>query len=294
MRVRNRSRCTPRPRRIRRRAPSRRPSTCRRPSSTGRRARSRGGSCTSAKATRRRSGSRRPSRRSRADRRRWLSASGLAATSASLQALAAGRARALSRRRLLRHPRDGDASSSRAGEWRRRPSTWRTRRRAPRAPAEYEAHLGRVAVQPADEDRGPRGAGRDRARGGRASVGRRHVRVARAAASARARRRRRRPLDDEVSRRPQRRAGRRARRSAKRASCTRERCTSATSWAPWRRPFNSLAGAAGHPDARLPHGARTARTPWPSPARSPRPGTSRRCTTRASSRIPATPWRSGR
>ena len=66
---------------------------------------------------------------------------------------------------------------------------------------EHEARVGRDALEPAAEDRGPRRGGRDRARGGRARRGRQHVRDAGAAAAARARRRRRRAQRHEVPRR---------------------------------------------------------------------------------------------
>ena len=176
------------------------------------------------------------------------------------------------------------------------PSTWRISRasRAALRPT-TRAHLGRDAVESADEDRGPRGARRDRARApGALLVGRRHVRDAGAPAAARARRGRRPALDDEVPRRAQRRAGRRARRSGRRdeLSAKVEHVRYILGGRGVALQLVARAARAAH--ARLPDGAALRERAGGRPRARGASRPSRRSTIRGSSRIRATRSRGGR
>ncbi len=156
--------------------------------------------------------------------------------------------------------------------------------------SEHAADLGGDSVESAHEDRGPRRARVDRARGRRAADRRRNLRDAGAPAPARARRRRGAARDDEVSRRTQRRAGRRDDPPRARRRRPRRSSTSATSWAP--SPRRSTPGSCCAGCARSRAGwSGTAPTASPSRERSRRTRASRPCTIPASSPIRATRWR---
>ena len=128
-------------------------------------------------------------------------ASGMAASAAVLDGLAARRSRSRPARRLRRRPHAARRARRvrRAGGRVRRPDRHRG---DDRRDGRRGAGVGRVAEQPAARDHRYRRAGRRRPRARRAARRRRDPRHPAAPGHARPRRRLRRPLGDQVHRRP--------------------------------------------------------------------------------------------